>query len=135
MKATARATAPTRAERPAQTAPRSPNEQVLRLCWQRTLRWLAVASGIGSGQKASMMNYGREVRDDLPMLTRNLRHATPAEAAEAIGVTFLMNGGPATVYGARAFDAFKEACAERAVQPGDDEPISSPARDSGKEIW
>ncbi|MEV4701871.1 carboxymuconolactone decarboxylase family protein [Actinoplanes sp. NPDC049316] len=34
--------------------------------------------------------------------------ATPAEAAEAIGVTFLMNGGPATVYGARAFDAFRE---------------------------
>ena len=28
--------------------------------------------------------------------------ATPPEAAEAIGVTFLMNGGPATVYGARA---------------------------------
>jgi len=35
--------------------------------------------------------------------------ATPAEAAEAIGVTFLMNGGPATVYGARAFDAFRES--------------------------
>jgi AhpD family alkylhydroperoxidase len=34
--------------------------------------------------------------------------ATPAEAAEAIGVTILMNGGPATVYGARAFDAFLE---------------------------
>jgi AhpD family alkylhydroperoxidase len=37
-----------------------------------------------------------------------LRGATPPEAAEAIGVTFLMNGGPATVYGARAFDAFSE---------------------------
>ncbi|WP_127506248.1 carboxymuconolactone decarboxylase family protein [Actinoplanes solisilvae] len=38
-----------------------------------------------------------------------VRHgATPAEAAETIGVTFLMNGGPATVYGARAFDAFQE---------------------------
>lgn len=34
--------------------------------------------------------------------------ATPAEAAEAIGVTFLMNGGPATVYGARAYDAVLE---------------------------
>jgi AhpD family alkylhydroperoxidase len=34
--------------------------------------------------------------------------ATPPEAAEAIGVTFLMNGGPATIYGARAFDAFRE---------------------------
>lgn len=34
--------------------------------------------------------------------------AEPAEAAEAIAVTFLMNGGPATVYGARAFAAFQE---------------------------
>jgi AhpD family alkylhydroperoxidase len=34
--------------------------------------------------------------------------ARPQEAAEAIGVTFLMNGGPATVYGARAFAAFRE---------------------------
>jgi AhpD family alkylhydroperoxidase len=34
--------------------------------------------------------------------------ATPQEAAETIGVTFLMNGGPATVYGARAFAAFRE---------------------------
>ncbi len=42
--------------------------------------------------------------------------AVPAEAAEAIGVTFLMNGGPATVYGARAFDAFCEFYAERADQ-------------------
>jgi AhpD family alkylhydroperoxidase len=37
-----------------------------------------------------------------------LQGATPQEAAEAIGVTFLMNGGPATVYGARAFAAFRE---------------------------
>ena len=34
--------------------------------------------------------------------------ATKEEAAEAIGVTFLMQGGPATVYGPRAFDAFCE---------------------------
>ncbi len=39
---------------------------------------------------------------------------TPAEAAEAIGVAFLMNGGPATVYGARAFDAFREFYEQRA---------------------
>jgi AhpD family alkylhydroperoxidase len=37
-----------------------------------------------------------------------LHGASPEEAAEAIGVTFLMNGGPATVYGARAFAAFEE---------------------------
>ncbi|MFD9125484.1 carboxymuconolactone decarboxylase family protein [Kitasatospora sp. NPDC059571] len=36
------------------------------------------------------------------------RGATPAEMAEAIGVTFLLCGGPATVYGARAFAAFME---------------------------
>jgi AhpD family alkylhydroperoxidase len=34
--------------------------------------------------------------------------ASQEEAAEAIGVTFLMQGGPATVYGPRAFDAFCE---------------------------
>lgn len=34
--------------------------------------------------------------------------ATREEVAEAIGVTFLMNGGPATVYGARAYAAFTE---------------------------
>jgi AhpD family alkylhydroperoxidase len=44
--------------------------------------------------------------------------ATPAEAAEAIGVTFLMNGGPATVYGARAYAAFTEFYAEQAVTTG-----------------
>jgi AhpD family alkylhydroperoxidase len=45
-----------------------------------------------------------------------LHGATPAEAAEAIGVTFLMNGGPATVYGARAFAAFQEFYAEQSAQ-------------------
>lgn len=34
--------------------------------------------------------------------------ATRQEAAEAIGVTFMMHGGPATVWGARAYDAFCE---------------------------
>lgn len=34
--------------------------------------------------------------------------ATRQEAAEAIGVTFLMKGGPATIYGPRAYDAFNE---------------------------
>lgn len=34
--------------------------------------------------------------------------ATRQEAAEAIGVTFLMHGGPATIHGARAFEAFCE---------------------------
>ena len=34
--------------------------------------------------------------------------ATTAEAAEAIGVAILMHGGPATIYGARAYAAFTE---------------------------
>ena len=34
--------------------------------------------------------------------------ATEEEVAEALGVTILMNGGPGTVYGPRAFAAFKE---------------------------
>ncbi|HZE16101.1 MAG TPA: carboxymuconolactone decarboxylase family protein [Mycobacterium sp.] len=34
--------------------------------------------------------------------------ATREEAAEAIGVSILMMGGPATIYGARAYDAFCE---------------------------
>ena len=109
------------------------------------------------------MSYGKVVRDELRVPTRELRHAIPQvyagykelydsalaqgaldtktkelialaiavskecdgciaahahaavqqgaslqEAAEAIGVTFLMNGGPATVYGARAYDAVQE---------------------------
>ena len=43
--------------------------------------------------------------------------ASPQEAAEAIGVTFLMNGGPATVYGARAFAAVQEFYSERVSAP------------------
>jgi len=43
--------------------------------------------------------------------------ASPAEAAEMIGVTFVMNGGPATVYGARAFAAFQEFTASGSASP------------------
>ena len=34
--------------------------------------------------------------------------ATEAEVAEGLGVALLMNGGPATVYGPRAWAAFQE---------------------------
>lgn len=34
--------------------------------------------------------------------------ATLDEAAETVGVAILMNGGPATIYGPRAFAAFRE---------------------------
>ena len=45
--------------------------------------------------------------------------ATRQEAAEAIGVSFLMKGGPATIYGPRAYDAFCEfaAAAEAGESP------------------
>lgn len=43
-----------------------------------------------------------------------VRHgATPAEAAEVIGVVFMMRGGPATVYGARAYAAVQEYYADQ----------------------
>jgi alkylhydroperoxidase/carboxymuconolactone decarboxylase family protein YurZ len=70
------------------------------------------------------MSYGKAVQEELRVPSRELRHATPAEAAEAIGVTFLMNGGPATVYGARAFAAFREFYAERAAQPDAQQPAA-----------
>ena len=43
--------------------------------------------------------------------------ATPQEVAEMIGVTILMNGGPGTVYGPRAWAAFQEFSAAAAA-PG-----------------
>ncbi|MDA8071294.1 MAG: carboxymuconolactone decarboxylase family protein [Actinomycetota bacterium] len=36
------------------------------------------------------------------------RRATAQEVAEMIGVTIMMNGGPATVWGPRAIEAFHE---------------------------
>ena len=43
--------------------------------------------------------------------------ASRQEAAEAIGVTFLMKGGPATIHGPRAYDAFCEFA--EALEPGE----------------
>jgi AhpD family alkylhydroperoxidase len=41
------------------------------------------------------------------------RGATPGEVAEAIGVALLMDGGPATMYGPRAWNAYREFSAPR----------------------
>ena len=49
--------------------------------------------------------------------------ATRQEAAEAIGVTFLMKGGPATIYGPRAYDAF---CEFEAIESARREPTAQP---------
>jgi AhpD family alkylhydroperoxidase len=43
--------------------------------------------------------------------------ATADEVAEAIGVAILMNGGPATVYGPRAYRAFQDFMAARTPGP------------------
>ena len=48
--------------------------------------------------------------------------ATLEEAAEAIGVAVLMNGGPATVYGPRAYAAFSEFHAQFARLRGAQSP-------------
>lgn len=41
---------------------------------------------------------------------------SPEEIAEMIGVTILMNGGPGTVYGPRAWAAYQEFAAEAAAK-------------------
>jgi len=45
--------------------------------------------------------------------------ATQQEAAEAIGVALLMNGGPATIYGPRAYAAFCEFEASSSADASD----------------
>jgi AhpD family alkylhydroperoxidase len=44
--------------------------------------------------------------------------ATESEVAEALGVAIAMNGGPATVYGPRAFAAFREFAEAAATRQG-----------------
>jgi AhpD family alkylhydroperoxidase len=41
--------------------------------------------------------------------------ATRQQVAEMVGITIMMNGGPATVWGPRALRSFDEAVADRAV--------------------
>jgi AhpD family alkylhydroperoxidase len=61
--------------------------------------------------------------------------ATADEVAEAIGVAILMNGGPATVFGPRAFAAFREFAAAHLLHdldvandthPADRGPVGHP---------
>jgi AhpD family alkylhydroperoxidase len=44
------------------------------------------------------------------------RGATPAEVAEAIGVMLLLEGGPVTVWGPRAWQAYQQFLAEAPEQ-------------------
>jgi len=53
--------------------------------------------------------------------------ATEQEVAEALSVAVLMDGGTATVYGPRAFEAFREFATDAAARPAS-QPAAVPAR-------
>lgn len=60
---------------------------------------MALAMGVVQGCDGCIASHARAAA---------LAGASKAEAAEAIGVAILMHGGPATIYGARAYTAFCE---------------------------
>ena len=67
---------------------------------RRTKELIAFAIGVVEGCDGCIASHGQAAAR---------AGATREEAAETIGVTFLMNGGPATIHGARAYQAFCEA--------------------------
>jgi AhpD family alkylhydroperoxidase len=76
----------------------------------RTKELIALAIGVVEGCDGCIASHAQAAAK---------AGATRQEAAEAIGVTFLMKGGPATIYGPRAYDAFCEfAPEEDAAQTG-----------------
>ncbi|WP_067894506.1 carboxymuconolactone decarboxylase family protein [Nocardia vaccinii] len=66
---------------------------------RKTKELIALAIGVVEGCDGCIASHGQAAAR---------AGATRQEAAEAIGVTFLMHGGPATIYGARAYEAFCE---------------------------
>jgi AhpD family alkylhydroperoxidase len=66
---------------------------------RKTKELIALAIGVVAGCDGCIASHGQAAAR---------AGATREEAAEAIGVTFLMHGGPATVHGARAYEAFCE---------------------------
>ncbi|WP_067813642.1 carboxymuconolactone decarboxylase family protein [Nocardia inohanensis] len=66
---------------------------------RKTKELIAFAIGVVEGCDGCIASHGQAAAR---------AGATLAEAAEAIGVTFLMHGGPATIHGARAYEAFCE---------------------------
>jgi len=66
---------------------------------RRTKELIALAIGVVEGCDGCIASHGQAAAR---------AGATRQEAAEAIGVTFPMHGGPATIHGARAYDAFCE---------------------------
>ncbi|MFE9322242.1 carboxymuconolactone decarboxylase family protein [Nocardia sp. NPDC052278] len=69
---------------------------------RKTKELIAFAIGVVEGCDGCIASHGQAAAR---------AGATPQEAAEAIGVTFLMHGGPATIHGARAYEAFSEFAA------------------------
>src|SRR5689334_16979888 len=65
----------------------------------RTKELIALAIGVVEGCDGCIASHAQAAAK---------AGATRQEAAEAIGVTFLMKGGPATIYGPRAYSAFCE---------------------------
>lgn len=65
----------------------------------KTKELIAFAIGVVEGCDGCIASHAQAA---------NRAGATREEAAEAIGVTFLMKGGPATIYGPRAYAAFSE---------------------------
>jgi AhpD family alkylhydroperoxidase len=78
----------------------------------RTKELIALAIGVVEGCDGCIASHGQAAAR---------AGATKQEAAEAIGVTFLMKGGPATIYGPRAYAAFCEFA--DALAPAE-EPVS-----------
>ena len=66
---------------------------------RRTKELIALAIGVVEGCDGCVASHAQAAAR---------AGATRQEAAEAIGVTFLMHGGPATIHGARAYQAFCE---------------------------
>lgn len=66
---------------------------------RRTKELIAFAIGVVEGCDGCIASHGEAAAR---------AGASRQEAAEAIGVTFLMHGGPATIHGARAYEVFCE---------------------------
>lgn len=66
---------------------------------RKTKELIAFAIGVVEGCDGCIASHGQAAAR---------AGATRQEAADAIGVTFLMHGGPATIHGARAYEAFCE---------------------------
>jgi AhpD family alkylhydroperoxidase len=54
------------------------------------------------------------------------RGATPEEVAEALGVALLMDGGTASVYGPRAWQAYREFAASLTHGDRESQPLDAP---------